>query len=64
MYVSARVTATSHADNRLPRQPPLQRSQQLPFETGITLTARNQIGHDLAYRGTVSQRQDQEAAGP
>ena len=31
-----------------PRQAPLQRSQQLPSETGIALAARDQIGHHVS----------------
>ena len=63
MSVSGRVTGTSRTDHRLPRQAPFQRSQQPPFQPDVSLTARNQIGHDLVYRGAVLQRLNQQAGG-
>src|SRR3972149_4751856 len=63
MCVSGRVTGTSRADPRLPRQLPLQRSPQPPFQPGVTLTARNEIGHDRVHRGAVLESLNQETGG-
>jgi hypothetical protein len=35
----------------------------LPFEIGITLTAGDEIGHDLAHLLTRSQSPDQQTGG-